>query len=42
MTFESMPPEDMTFTFQKRTPEGNSSDWIIVKLAYPKPHSIRV
>ena len=42
MTFVSMPPEDMTFRFQKRLPEGNSSDWIIVKLVYPKPNSIRV
>ena len=42
MTFTSMPPEDMTFRFQKRLPEGNSSDWIIVKLMYPMPNSIRV
>jgi hypothetical protein len=42
MTFASMPPEDMTFRFQKRLPEGNSSDWIIVKLVYPRPNSIRV
>lgn len=42
MTFTSMPPEDMTFRFQKRLPEGNSSDWIIVKLMWPKPNSIRV
>ena len=42
MSFASMPPEDMTLKFQKRLPEGNSSDWIIVKLYYPKPNSIRV
>jgi hypothetical protein len=42
MSFTSMPPEDMTLKFQKRLPGGNSSDWIIVKLMYPKPNSIRV
>lgn len=42
MSFSAMPPEDMTLKFQKRLPQGNSSDWIIVKLMYPKPNSIRV
>ena len=42
MTFTSMPPEDMTLKLQKRLPEGNTSDWVIVKLMYPKPNSIRV
>jgi hypothetical protein len=42
MTFTSMPPEDMTFKIQKRLPQGNSSDWVIVKLMWPKPNSIRV
>ena len=42
MTFASMPPQDMTLKFQKRTPVGNTSDWMIVKLYYPKPNSIRV
>ncbi len=42
MTFKSMPPEDTTFKFQRRLPEGNASDWVIVKLYYPKPNSIRV
>jgi hypothetical protein len=42
MSFLSMPPEDMTFKLQKRLPLGNASDWIIVKLYYPKPNSIRV
>lgn len=32
----------MTLKLQKRLPEGNSSDWVIVKLMYPKPNSIRV
>jgi hypothetical protein len=42
MSFKSMPPEDMTFKLQKRLPTGNASDWVIVKLYYPKPNSIRV
>jgi len=42
MSFASMPPVDMTLKLQKRTPEGNASDWIIVKLYYPRPNSIRV
>ena len=42
MTFTSMPPEDMTFKMQKRLPQGNASDWVIVKLMYPQPNSIRV
>jgi hypothetical protein len=42
MTFVSMPPEDMTFKIQKRLPTGNSSDFVIVKLYYPKPNSIKV
>lgn len=42
MSFLAMPPEDMTFKLQKRQPEGNTSDWVIVKLYYPKPNSIRV
>jgi hypothetical protein len=42
MTFAAMPPEDMTFKIQKRLPQGNASDWVIVKLYYPKPNSIKV
>ena len=42
MTFSAMPPEDMTFKIQKRLPQGNPSDWVIVKLYYPKPNSIKV
>lgn len=42
MSFVSMPPEDMILQFQRRTLVGNDSDWIIVKLYYPKPNSIRV
>lgn len=42
MTFESMPPIDMRFQFQRRTVGGDNSEYIIVKLHYPKPNSIRV
>jgi len=42
MSFVSMPPEDMTLKLQKRIPEGDKTDWIIVKLYYPKPNSIKV
>lgn len=42
MSFTSMPPEDMTLKIQKRLPEGTPSDWVVVKLYYPKPNSIRV
>jgi hypothetical protein len=42
MTFESMPPIDMRLQIQQRTIAGNPEDWIIVKLHYPLPNSIRV
>ncbi len=42
MTFVSMPPEDMTFKILNRLPTGNSSDFVIVKIYYPKPNSIKV
>jgi hypothetical protein len=32
----------MTFRIQKRLPQGNGSDWVGVKLYYPKPNSIKV
>lgn len=42
MSFGSSPPKDMRLALQKRTPEGNNSDWIIVKLYYPFPNSIQI
>ena len=42
MTFESQPPSDMRLQFQSRSVAGNNADWIIVKLYYPLPNSIRV
>jgi len=40
MSFASNPPNDMRLQLQKRTPGGNNSDWIIVKLYYPFPISL--
>ena len=40
MTFASNPPDDMRLQLQKRTPSGNNSDYVIVKLYYPFPNSI--
>ena len=42
MTFASKPPDDMRLQIQKKTPNGNASDWIVVKLHYPFPNSIEV
>lgn len=32
----------MRFQFQRRTVTGNSSEFIVIKLYYPRPNSIRV
>ena len=42
MTFESEPPADMRFQFQKRFVNGNNSDYIVIRIYYPQPNSIRV
>jgi hypothetical protein len=42
MTFASMPPEKLQIQIQKRTPTGNNSNFIRVKLHYPKPNTIRL
>lgn len=42
MTFSALPPLNLQLQLQKRTPLGNSSNYIIVKLYYPLPNSIRV
>lgn len=42
MTFESEPPIDMRLQFQKRSSEGDNSEFIVVKLKHPRPNSIRV
>lgn len=42
MTFASMPPLDMRMQLQRRTPKGNNSNWVVIKIYYPLPNSIRV
>ena len=42
MTFESEPPIDMRFQFQRRYANGNNSEYIVIKLHHPRPNSIRV
>ncbi len=42
MSFASMPPLSMQYQIQKRSPGGNSSNYIIVKLQYPKPNMIQI
>ena len=37
-----MPPEKLQIQLQRRTPTGNNSNYIRVKLHYPKPNSIRI
>jgi len=37
-----MPPEKLQIQIQKRTPTGNSHNFIRVKLHYPKPNTIRL
>ena len=42
MTFASEPPHDMRLQFQRRSLDGNPEDYIMVKLHYPRPNSIRI
>lgn len=42
MTFASMPPLDMSMQLQRRSPEGNASNYVILRIYYPIPNSIRV
>jgi len=42
LTFSSEPPHKLRMQFQQRTPEGNASDWIIVRIYYPRPNGIKV
>ncbi len=37
-----MPPVNMQFQIQKRTPNGNASNYIIAKMHYPKPNLIQI
>jgi hypothetical protein len=42
MTYVSKPPEKLHVQIQRRTPLGNNSNYVIVKLRYPLPNSIRI
>lgn len=43
LTYSSSPPSDSRFQIQKRkSPSGNSDDWIIIRIYYSLPNSIEV
>ena len=42
LTFATMPPLDMLMQLQRRTNKGNNSNWVIIKIHYPLPNSIRI
>lgn len=42
MTFSAVPPYNLQLQLQKRTPEGNNSNYIIVRIYYPLPNSLKV
>lgn len=42
LTGTAMPPVDMQFQIQKRTPEGNISNFVVIKMYYPMPNMIQV
>lgn len=42
MTFAAMPPLDLTMQLQRRSPEGNSSNYVVLRIYYPLPNAIRV
>lgn len=42
MTFTSMAPLNMEMQIQRRWPQTNTSNHIVVKLRYPLPNMIRV
>lgn len=37
-----MPPLNMQYQIQKRSPNGNSSNYIVAKMQYPKPNMIQI
>ena len=41
MTWTSEPPHDMVLQVQRRTPTA-TTDYIVIKLKYPRPNSIRI
>ena len=42
MTYVSEPPQKLQVQLQKRTPAGNNSNYVIIKLHYPRPNAIRL
>jgi hypothetical protein len=42
MSFTAEPPTSLQFQLQKRTPLGNNSNWVQVRIYYPLPNSIRI
>jgi hypothetical protein len=42
LTGTAMPPVNMQFQLQKRTPAGNNNNFIVIKMYYPKPNMIQV
>jgi len=37
-----MPPVRMQFQIQKRTPEGDNNNFVVIKMHYPLPNMIQI
>lgn len=42
MSFSAVPPFNLQLQLQTRTPTGNNSNYIIVRIYYPLPNSLKV
>lgn len=42
MTYAALPPTNLQVQLRKRTPLGDNSKYVVIKLHYPKPNSISV
>jgi hypothetical protein len=42
VSFASMPPVKMQYQIQKRSHDGNSSNYIVAKMHYPQPNMIQI
>lgn len=42
MTYAALPPTNLQVELRKRTPLGDNSKYVVIKLHYPKPNSISV
>lgn len=41
LSYSSSPPSDTRYQLQKREmPNGNSNDWVIIRIYYPLPNSL--